>query len=522
MKRDGSLQEYPSGDPDLIHINAINDYDTTRHDTPNTNTGTYRLLHRTAYSWLLLFTSFLLTLLPISPAHAEVFTLQQAIDYALTKSPALKAVALQIDQSDMDIKAAQGRFLPTLSTTYTYNRIFSEYATGTTDEDYIDQENRAAGLRLTQHLFTGFETLNRLKRTKLVKAYNQKQLALQKLRLTYQIQKTYFELLKKRYDVTALTQSIERLSSDLAAAKAFSKQQLAPYVHILQAEADLEAARQNLWKTRTAIHSKKSRLMQLMGLPMEISTTDRHRFTDEFYSLPPLSPPPLSRCIHLAMKHRPELEMLALQGRMARKDAALSRSYYFPHITLEGGLYDTHKSYDQPTAYWEDQHNTYWSAGISVSMSLFDGGAAYHENKKFRLEVARTEIQAQQYKLEISEAVSVAYKTLLEAENQIMSAEKALSASQENYLRQKKRLQARIGTTSEVLEAQTKLARAESGKGQALLDFYLALAELSYAMGHRDPWQLFRETENSATGQIKPKLDQSSHPHAPSRASSGQ
>ena len=486
------------------------------------NTQAHRLLSRTVCNALTLCTGILLTLLTLSPAYAKVFTLEQAIDHALANSPTLKAGALQVAQSDMDIKAAKGRFLPTLSTTYSYNRIFSEHAAGTVDEDYIDQENRAAGLRLTQHLFTGFETLNRLKRAKLVKAYNQNQLALQKLRLTYQIQRTYFELLKKRYDITALTQSIERLSSDLAAAKAFSKQQLAPYVHVLQAEADLEAARQNLWKTRTAIHQKKSRLMQLMGLPMDTSSADTHRFADAFSALPSLSPPPLDHCIRLAMEHRPELEMLTLQGNMARKDAALSKSYYFPRITLEGGLYDTHKSYDQPTAYWEDQHNTYWSAGVSVSMSLFDGGAAYHENKKFRLEAARTEVQAQQVKLEISEAVSVAYKTLLEAENRIISAEKALSASQENYRRQKKRLQARIGTTSQVLEAQTKLARAESRKGQTLLDFYLALAELSYDMGHRDPWQLFQKTESNAPGQIKPKLDQSSQLPSPSQGSTEQ
>jgi len=425
------------------------------------------------------------------PGAAETFSLQKSIEYGLEHSPLLQGGDIRIDQAGMDVKAQRGRFLPSISTGYSRSRIFSEYASGTTvDDDYIDQQNAVASIRITQAIFAGFEYKNRFERAKLGSEYQKTQLELQKLDLIYQIKAAFFELLRTRYDVTSSTRMINRLESDLAAARAFSNQKIAPYVYVLQAEADLEEAKQSLWKTQTSIYRYSERLKRLLGLSPEpgiAADADAIEFDDLFEAPVPDLAGDLDLCMGQALSSRPEIRLLALQTKMAEKDAAIAKGRYYPRVNLDAGLYDSDKRYDEAAIYRDDQqHNTYWSAGISVQMNLFDGGTAYYENRRYRLEISRFKTEKQQAEMEIKEQVGVALHSLAEARKRLASVEKALAASQESYMRQKKRFNARIGTTSQVLDAQAKLARAESGKSQALLDCRLALAELSHAMGQFD------------------------------------
>ncbi|MCP4116876.1 MAG: TolC family protein [Desulfobacteraceae bacterium] len=437
---------------------------------------------------------FAILLFPSLSGALETFSLEKSIEYGLEHSPRLQGGNITVRQGDMDIKNMRGRFLPSITTGYSHSKLFNEYISGTEDTDYVDQTNRTASLRLTQALFAGFEYKNRFDRAKLSKQYQEAQLRVQTLDLVRGIKAVFFDLLKKRYDVATITQRIKRLESDLAAARAFSEKKIAPYVYVLQAEADLEESKQSLWQTQTAIYKDSARLKSLLG---GFHDRDGVEFDDDF-EVPAYDPGEnLDRCLDLALAARPEILLLDLQEDMARKDAAIAQGRYYPRVNLDLGLYDTDKDYEKNSKYRPDQHNTYWSAGVSVQMNLFDGGSAYYEKKRHLLEVNRISKEKQQVQMEIEEEVAVAFNSLAETRKRLVSVEKALAASRENYIRQRKRFNARIGTTSQVLDAQAMLARAESGKSQALLDCQMSLAELQHAMGQGKP----------ISGQIKPDLD---------------
>ncbi len=425
-------------------------------------------------------------LVPSFAGAVELFSLEKSVGYGLEHSPVMQGVDIQIDQANMDIKAQRGRFLPSVTSGYSHSNVYSISATGITeDDDAIDQNSDVASLRMTQVLFAGFEYKNRFERAKLGKEYQQARLEAQKLDLVYQIKGAFFELLKTRYDVSSITQRVKRLESDLAQAKAFSDKKLAPYVYVLQAEADYEDARQSLWKTETAIDRSEARLKRLLGLPQGTAMGDQIEFNDEFEVPPADLAMDLYQCMDQALKARPEINLVSLQTGMAEKDAAISMGRYYPRVNLDVSLYDSDKDYKDRDRLNQDrdQENRYWTAGISVQWKLFDGGTDYYEKKRHLLEMKRLETEKKQVKLEIEEEVSVSFRSLVEAKKRLTSVEKALLASTENYIRQKKRFSARIGTISELLDGQAMLARAESGKSQALLDCQMALVELQKAMG---------------------------------------
>ena len=439
-------------------------------------------------------------------ARAEIFSLNKSIEYGIKNSPLILGEKLRIDQAEMDIKALRGRFLPSISTGYSHSKITNEYASGTVDSDYIDQNNSTASLKINQTLFAGFENKNRFDKAKLQKAYQETMVDLQKIDLVNQIRTFFFELLKTRYDVASITQSIKRLETDLTSAKAFSDKKMAAYVYVLQAEADLEEAKQQLLKTNVTIYKHTQRLKRLLGLSRNTDLAKQITFDDNF--APPLHDERLeiSRCMEKAMENRPEMKLLLLKIEMATKDAAISKGKYYPRINLDLGFYDYDKQYDKSSAFYQDQHNTYWSAGLSVQMNLFDGGSAFYENKRHHLEIQRIKTDARQIEMEIKENVGVAFYALEESKKRLLSVDNALVASKESYERQKKRFEARIGTTSQVLDAQAKLARSEAGKGQALLDYQISLAELYHAMGVINIPGTPADGEETTTGQIKPAV----------------
>lgn len=428
---------------------------------------------------------FFVLLVPAPSRAGEIFTLEKSIQYALVHSPVLKSARIQVDQADVQIKSERGRFLPAVSLGYSYSKIYSIDAEGPTDEDYLDQNRGTVSCSVIQSLFSGFENKNRYQRAKLGKEYQEAQVAVQQLDLVYRVQSVFLELLKLRYDIDNITRRLDGLEADLKMAKAYSERNLAPYVYVLQAEADLENARQERLQNQTAINRRIARLNVLLGLSPD--PEDPVAYHGRLQAFQPARD--LNACLAYALKNRLEFSLLALQRRMAEKDMAISMGAYYPKVNIEAGFYDTDRRYDEDSINaWGlptdiDQKNTYWMAGITVNWNLFDGGSAYYGKKRYYLELKRLEEDVTQLTREVNEDVSTAHRALSDARKRITFSEKAILAAREAYQREQKRLEARIGTTPQVLDARARLARAESEESQALLDYQLARVELDRAMG---------------------------------------
>lgn len=385
-------------------------------------------------------------------------------------------------QADMQIKSERGRFLPSISAGYSYTALQNIDASGPSDSDYLDQNQENASLSLRQIIFTGFEYKNRFKRAKLGKQYEKARLNMQKLDLGLEITEAFFELQKIRQDGVYIFRTIQRLESDLTSARAFSNKKMAPYVYVLRAEADLEEAKQKLWQTQTAEKRLTARLIRLLGMDRDTGIKPAEvTFDDSFNVQDDRKVPELHTCIEKALNNAPGMELIRLQSIMAETDSRVTRARYAPRVSLDMDLYDYERNYDHYAE--NDQQNFYWKAGVRVQWNLFDGGTAYYQSKKEKLEVHRLATESRQLNLEIREDVTVSYNTLVESKKRLESVERALDAGHESYDREKKRLQAGVGTTSQVLEALARLTQAESRKNQALLDCQLSLAQLAHAMG---------------------------------------
>jgi outer membrane protein TolC len=79
--------------------------------------------------------------------------------------------------------------------------------------------------------------------------------------------------------------------------------------------------------------------------------------------------------------------------------------------------------------------------------------------------------------------VKAAYLMVRESEKQVFVAQKAIEQAEENFRLNTERYKEQVGTSTDVLDAQTLLTKTKSDYVNALGDYYINQARLERAMG---------------------------------------
>ena len=175
-----------------------------------------------------------------------------------------------------------------------------------------------------------------------------------------------------------------------------------------------------------------------------------------------------------ASKRRPEARQARLNAEA--NDAQLKRTFrdFFPDITGAAAYGGIRTSLDEA-----------WSATLSLSWSIFDGGnrIARFREARANLEAALARVKAQD--LTISQDVEQTIITVNEADERIGAAQKAVESAQENFRLAQVRIDAGVGTILELTDAQLALTQAQNTEPQALADYRIGLSNLDRAVGRR-------------------------------------
>jgi outer membrane protein TolC len=385
-----------------------------------------------------------------------------------------------VEGSTQNIKSVRADFLPSISSSYSVGMMTSESSKGPTETEYIDQDIRNFSVRLSQVLYAGSKISNTFAKAKAQEQMYIADKELAKLELIYNIETTFFQLMKAKQDVSADIDTVKRLKESVKSADAFFQKQLIPYVDLLQAKVDLADAEQQMSMAKNSVNRIRVALFSLMNMPgSETGFTGGLDYYLSGYHTT------CEACQKKALKNRPDLESLKNRVIMYEKEAAISSGSYLPVIKFDAGYYDQDKDYDKPASSGDnrDQRNRYWSAGLYATWNLFDGGRAWYQKGKYNYEVKKVKELIKDAENMIKTGIHKALFSLSEAELRIKSTSEAIIAAREYYKREDKRLQTGIGTIPALLDAHARLTRAQGNHTQALLDYQLARAELKLMMG---------------------------------------
>ena len=426
-----------------------------------------------------------LLLMPISVGAQEIMDLEECLVIALENNPGLNAEIRGVEEAQAHIGAMRADFLPSLSTSYSYNGLISEGSkgAGATDADYLDQTVRSFGVTISQILFSGFRVLNQYKRAELEKEVAQANLDLKRAELIYQVEAAFYRMMKSSQDVVATKESILALEENLKSTESFFKKELVPWVDVLQVRVNLADVREQWHMAENNVRREKADLFALMGRPVDNAI----RFESISYEVPK-EVLDFDFCYGKALTFRPDIQRLESQMAIAEKDAASSLGSYLPQVRLKGGYYDYTRNYDALTSYGtsRDQRNQYWSAGVYASWELFDGGRSWYGRKEALARVDKLRALVRDAKHTISKSIQKALFSMADAKQRIATAREAMLAADEYVANQEKRLMAGVSTVTDLLNAQNRRVRAKGNLAQAVLDFQLANSELALFTGDQE------------------------------------
>lgn len=436
----------------------------------------------TGFAFHLVFAFTLLLLAELAHA-AQSMTLTQCLQAGLDNNPSLQASRLKTEAAGSDVKVARADFFPSISSSYSVNRIGSISASGPTETDYIDQDVHAANIKLTQIIYAGSRIVNAHDKAQFIEQAKQAELELAKLELAYNIERTFYQVLKAKQDLLSAAEAITRLTKGASAAEAFFRKELVPYVDVLKARVDLADAENQLSIAKNNENRQRIALFSLMNLPTDTDTDFSGEFDETIQELPTFDD-----SFSYAAEHRPDIKSLEYQRQAADKQSAIALGKYLPVVRLETGYYDHTNDYAElgeslSYEYDRDQTNRYWLAGISISWDLFDGGRSWYENEKSDLESQRFTVLMQDAKNTIATGIRKALYSMAEAKERLANSTGALAAAKENFVSEDTRLKAGVSTITALLDAQSRLVRAQTNTANAALDYQLAQSELKLMTG---------------------------------------
>jgi outer membrane protein len=419
-------------------------------------------------------TCFFMVILSCSPVAA--YNMAEAVDRGLEANLNIKAQELAIKEAEQGKLQAYGNFLPTISMMRQNTDLENDKDSTVLNNDYLSQSRVFETVRLSQPIFAGFYGLSSVAKANYILKYQKAELANNKGLLAYEIRRQFIQYLKLQDDAVRIEASVERYQKQLAASQAFYERQMAPKLHVMQAEVALARARQNLSQVNTGQENARTTLNQLLALDFGQPANYSGSLADMEYT----TPETLAEYLRDA-KGRPDVEEAQLNIKISEKEKILIMSQNLPKINFDTSYNQNEIQYDNPS--FPDEDTEYWSTMITVSLQLFRGGQTIAASLQQETKTKRYREILRELLSKIEMDVSNSYASLLEARQRIDSATGIKEAATQSYERAESRYRTGLGTSVDVLNALNDVSQAEADIVQARADFQIIKAELDYLAG---------------------------------------
>lgn len=450
-------------------------------------------LYRFSRAFLLL--GAIVCALPLAGYAAEKnsYTMEEAVSRALEMNPSIGMADASLQAATAGTRGAMGGFGPTVSTSYSFTqydqpRIYvTEVPTpaGVIKNTNVvnDRHKYTWQVMVSQPLFTGFNLLSTYQKAALNEEKQALQLEQARLALTGQVQEAFLGYLAAEQSRMSASRSLERARAQLDLAQASFDLGLRPRLDVLQAELDLSSSEAKLIQAENTIATLRAQLNTLMKLPVENAT----EFVGELTLIPFTFS--LNQCLERALKQRPDLLMAYKSLSMAEKDVKIAQSSYYPQVSANFVWATQGDTWEAAGTKYNARPREFsqWQAGITANWAIFTSGKRYFGTRQ-----ASEGVRAITYQVELTtDTAALEVKSRLlgiqDAKRLADVAAVAYDRASLAYENAKMLYELQVGTSLDLLTAQSNLTDAETGVINSHVQYLTALSRLYIAMGEVNP-----------------------------------
>lgn len=285
---------------------------------------------------LVMIMTIILPAMVVNAQNIKQWTLQECISYAQLHNVEVKLAELSANTTQVELSKAKWAYAPEvyLSDGYTFSsgRVLDQTTYQFVENQYVNGNNTSVGASMT--LFSGMVNMHTLKRTKL--DLRSSTLNIDKARNDIRLNVTayYLEILCAQENIRNAEQMVNTLLIQEKKTEKLVQAKKVTSVDLLQIRSELANANNDLLSAHNICDIAKLNMCQLLEIPdykdFNTVTPPQEEMSN---SISGLSPDKVLE----AAQSLPELEVARSAINIARSNLSISRSAYYPNISLSLG-----------------------------------------------------------------------------------------------------------------------------------------------------------------------------------------
>ncbi|AFY33203.1 TolC family protein [Calothrix sp. PCC 7507] len=407
-------------------------------------------------------------LFPTKPEEVKIqgtvsISLAQALELAQRNNRDLQVARLELERSQNALRESQAALFPTLGlssgATNSGNGFTTSRSPATTSFNGQAQ--------LTYNLYTSGNRDATIRAAEEQVRVDEFDVESQALTISLNTTTQYYDLQQADEQVRINQSAVENSQASLRDAQIRLQAGVGTQFDVLQAQVTLANSQQDLTNSRSQQRIARRQFAALLSLPqsVDISAADPVKLAG-------LWQPTLEETIIQAFQNRPELPQQLAQRNISEQQRRKALSALGPQISLTGS-YSLLDRYRDGVGVADG-----YSVGVQATLNLFDGGVARAQAAQSKANIAIAETQFASQRDQIRFDVEQYYSQLQSNLDNVQTSTVALEQARETLRLARIRVQAGVGTQTDVISAQNDLTRAEGNRVTAILDYNRALANL--------------------------------------------
>jgi outer membrane protein TolC len=426
----------------------------------------------------LLFLSFLVFTAPAAAQKEQItktdlsgkiFSLSECVSIALDTSPQILYSKADIIEKEYSLESSKKERYPSLFFNYGYQYAPDAY------EPFGTKDYYSYAFTIEQPIYRGRSIITGVELGELDLELSKVSMAQTKSDIILAVHEAYYNLLKTRKFEEVAVQSVEERRAHLKDSKAFYKAGLIPKNDMLQSEVQLAGAEIELLRAKNLSIMALAQLNTLLRRPVEteIEVEDILKYEPSEISW--------DQAVEQAKTYRPELKQSEIAIEQADKNIILTRAPYLPAVSVSANYL---KQGDNPIAQeYPLGPSEVKTAQATLEWRFWAWGQSKDEMAAARYNMKKAQESQADLLNNIILQVREAYVDTLEAEYNIGVTEKAIEQAEEDFRINQSRYKAQLSTTTNVLDAQTRLTRAKINYYNALYSYRISLMRLAWSTG---------------------------------------
>ncbi len=444
---------------------------------------------------------FLVTLVfpGLCMAEPMQITLEEALNLTLKNNPEIMASKADVRSAEAARKQMRGHYgpifgfsssilvwddksyfslgsggsstqLPAPTTAYeqAFAGLVEQLSTPSKLQDQVTSETK---LTVAMPLNQLYQIHQGYKISELEKKVTQVQLDAKRQAKSLEVVTAYFHLLQAEKQLETTYSSVQHLEEQQRVVQSFVDQGMLAKNDLLKIRVALADANQKKIQARSMKNLARANLATVMGLDIEAELLP--------ISVPgeaPVAPEILlSEIFDNAIETRPETSEVRQRIRQSERGTHAAMADMLPNVNLIG-------AYTHTEGVSMGRENTFYG-GLAISWDFWEWGATYYGIDKARANRSKAKHMNEYVERMIRLEIKKALIDFQSATEMLKVAEAAVLEAEEAYDIESRNLAKGMGTTADMLDAETALVKARNNHNSAIFQCYIAKAAWLKAIG---------------------------------------